>query len=99
MKEKTIKEITSLIMLQAKEKGFGITPEEIDFPRKIASLHSEVTEVYDAYRKKGIKRTDLIGKELCDVIQRTLHLCGVFKIDVEKEILKKIKINSKRSWN
>lgn len=99
MKEKTIKEITELIMDQAKEKGFGTTPEEIDLPRKIASLHSEIAEVYDSYRKNGTERTDLIGKELCDVIQRVLHLCGVFNIDIEKEILKKIKINKKRNWN
>lgn len=49
MKDLTLKQLTDLIMTQAKEKGFGIKPEEIDIPEKIALIHSEVSEALEAY--------------------------------------------------
>lgn len=41
---------------------------------------------------------DSFPEELGDAIQRILHLCGVFNIDAEKEIIKKVKRNRKRAW-
>ncbi len=94
----TLKEIIDIIMIQAKEKGFGTKPEEINVAEKIALIHSEVSEAFEAYRHKNIKGKDGFEEELGDVVQRVLHLCGIMKIDIEKSILSKIKHNKERKW-
>ncbi len=86
-------------MDQAKEKGFGTKPEEINVAEKMALIHSEVTEAYIAYRHKKFDGKGCFAEELGDVIQRVLHLCGIFNIDIEKEILKKIEFNKNRKWD
>lgn len=93
-----INELKDLVMLQAKNKGFGVKPEEINVPEKIALIHSEVLEAFEAYRHKNIDGKDGFNEELGDVIQRILHLCGVFNVDIEKEILKKLDYNKDREW-
>ncbi len=94
-----IKELTGLVMQQAKEKGFGTRPQDIDVAEKIALIHSEISEAYDAYRHKNIDGKDGFKEELGDAVQRILHLCGIFDIDVEKEILKKLEYNKGRRWD
>jgi NTP pyrophosphatase (non-canonical NTP hydrolase) len=98
-KNLTLNELQEIIMKQAKEKGFGTTPEEINTPEKISLIHSEVSEAFEAFRKKNIDGKDGLKEELGDVIQRVLHLCGIYHIDVEREILKKISNNKNRVWN
>ncbi len=95
----TIVELQKLIMEQAKEKGFGTKPEEINVGEKIALIHSEVSEAFEAYRKDNLDGKDGFNEELGDVIQRVLHLCGIFGIDIEKEVLKKIEENKNRNWD
>lgn len=99
MKDLTLKELTNLVIKQAKEKGFGTDPKEFNVPEKIALLHSEISEAYSAYRHKKTKGKDGFNQELADVLQRLLHLTGVLGIDLEKEVLKKMKTNSKRNWD
>jgi NTP pyrophosphatase (non-canonical NTP hydrolase) len=99
MKSLTIQELTELIMRQAEEKGFGIKPEDINVGEKIALIHSELSEAYVAYRKKDMDGKDGFRQELGDVIQRVLHLAGIFDVDIEKEILKKLEINKDRKWD
>lgn len=99
MKDITVKQLTALILKQAKEKGFGTTPEEISVPEKIALIHTEVSEAFQAYRHKNIKGKDGFEEELGDVIARILHLCGALDIDVEKAILKKLEYNKTRDWD
>jgi len=99
MEKITIRKITELIMKQAKEKGFGTKPEDVNVAEKIALIHSEISEAFEAYRHKNINGKDGFKEEIGDAIQRILHLCGVFDIDVEKEILKKINSNRNRKWN
>jgi NTP pyrophosphatase (non-canonical NTP hydrolase) len=99
MKESlTLAQLTALIMQQAKAKGFGTTPDEIDIPEKIALIHTEVSEAFTAYRHKNIHGKDGFEEELGDIIQRVLHLCGALGIDPEPAILKKLEYNKGRDW-
>ncbi|MFZ3054554.1 MAG: MazG nucleotide pyrophosphohydrolase domain-containing protein [Minisyncoccales bacterium] len=94
----TIKQLTEEIMEQAKEKGFGVKPEDINVAEKIALIHSEVSEAFEAYRHKNIDGKDGFEEELGDIVQRVLHLCGIFNIDIEKSIIKKMESNKDRKW-
>jgi len=99
MKELTLKELTELILEQAKEKRFGSSPSDINVGEKVALIHSEIAEAFEAYRHKNIDGKDGFKEELGDAVQRILHLAGVFDIDIEKEILKKIESNKDRGWD
>ncbi len=95
---KTLREIEKLIMDQAKAKGFGTTPGEINVAEKIALIHSEVAEAYEAYRHKDMDGKDGFRQELGDVVARVLHLAGIMGVDIEAEILKKLDFNKEREW-
>lgn len=95
----TINELTGLIMAQAKEKGFGTTPEEINIAEKMVLIHSEISEAYEGYRHQNINGPGGLHEELGDAMQRILHLCGVLGIDIEQAILKKIESNKTRTWD
>ena len=41
MENLSLKQLTSLVLEQAKEKGFGTKPEDINVGEKIALVHSE----------------------------------------------------------
>lgn len=99
MQHLTLDEIKVLVLTLAKEKGFGTTPQDIHVGEKIALIHSEVSEAFEAYRHKNIDGKDGFKEELADIILRVLHLCAVFEIDIEQEILKKIKFNQNRIWD
>jgi len=94
----TLKNLIEMILVQAKSKGFGITPEEIDVPEKIALIHSEVSEAYEAWRKKNVSGKDGFNEEIADALIRLLHLAGVMGIDTEEEIRKKLEYNNGREW-
>ncbi len=94
-----IKELQKLIMQQAEKKGFGVKPEEINVGEKIALVHSEISEAFEAYRHKDMDGDHGFKRELGDAVQRILHLCGIFDIDIEKEILIKLKSNKNRKWD
>lgn len=85
-------------MEQAEAKGFGVKPDEVNVAEKIALIHSEVSEAFEAYRHKNIDGRDGFTEELGDAIQRILHLAGTMNIDVEKAILKKLESNKNRTW-
>jgi len=95
----TLADLTTLIMSQAKQKGFGTKPEEISVPEKIALIHSEISEAFEAYRHQNIDGKDGLKEELGDAIQRILHLCGVLNINIEAAILKKLNNNQTRTWD
>ena len=94
----TLKELQILIMEQAKKKGFGTKPEDINISEKIALIHSEISEAYEAYRHKNMTGKDGFAEELGDATQRILHLCDILDIDIEQEILKKLESNKDREW-
>ena len=94
-----IKELQKLIMDQAREKGFGVKLNDINVGEKIALVHSEISEAFEAYRHKDMDGDHGFKRELGDAVQRILHLCGIFDIDIEKEILIKLKSNKSRKWD
>ena len=95
----TIKELTQLILKQAEEKGWGTNAKKIIVAEKIALIHSEISEAFEGYRHKNINRRHGFKEEIGDALTRILHLCGVLDVDIEKAVLKKLKINKKRIWN
>ena len=99
-KEKlTLEQLTFLVMEQAKEKGFGTKPEEINVVEKLAFISTEVSEALQAYRHKNIHGKDGFTEEMGDAVQRILHLCGVLGVDLEGAILDKLAYNKDRKWD
>ncbi len=99
MGKTTLDQLVDIVMEQARENGFGTEPDEVDVAEKIALIHSEVSEAFEAYRHKNMDGKDGFKEELGDAVQRIVHLCGIFDIDIEKEILEKIEHNRDRDWN
>ncbi len=95
----SVEDLMEAVMQQAREKDFGTEPEEVNVGEKMALLHSEVSEAFEAYRHDNIEGKDGFKEELGDVLQRTLHICGIFNIDIEKEIYDKIEKNKDREWD
>jgi NTP pyrophosphatase (non-canonical NTP hydrolase) len=95
----TIKEITEAVLDLAKNKGVGTKPNEVSVAEKIALIHSEISEAYEAYRRKNIKGKDGFKEELADALIRICHLAGIFKINLSQEISKKMKRNQGRTWD
>lgn len=94
----SIRQLTAAVLQLAREKGFGVKPEEISVPEKIALIHSEVSEALKAFRHQNMSGKDGFAEELADIIIRTAHLAGVYGIDLDKEISKKMEYNKDRIW-
>lgn len=94
-----LQELQKIITDLANKKGWGNKPNEVIFSEKIALLHGEVAELLEAYRFRRLKGRDSLGEEMADIIVRTLHIASIYKVDIEKEITKKLKINNGRDWS
>lgn len=75
-----IEKLKLIVMDQAREKGFGISPDDIIVSEKIALIHSEISEAYDAYLRNIMEGKHGFQEEIGDVLQRTLHLGGIFGV-------------------
>ncbi|MFC1612349.1 hypothetical protein ACFL29_00680 [Patescibacteria group bacterium] len=94
-----LNELQESVLEIAKEKNWGTSPDEIIFGEKIALLHAEISEALEAYRKGQMTGRDSVAEELADAVMRIMQLAGIYKIDLEKEILDKLEINKNRDWN
>lgn len=99
MEELSLKRLQELVMQQAKEKGWGIKPEEVNIGEKFALIFTEVAEAYEGYRHNNFKEEDGVEEGLGDTIQRVLHLCGILGIDIEAAIKRKLESNKTREWD
>ena len=71
-------------------KNFNVT----DIAMEFCLIHEEVSEAYKAWRRK---LPDL-GEEIADVVIYLLGLSEILGINLEDEVLKKIKKNGKRRY-
>ena len=94
-----IEELTTAVMKQAEEKGFGTKLDEISVPEKISLIHAQVSSAYEGYRKKQIDGPYSFSNEMAGALQRIVHLCAVMDIDVEKALKEKFEENADREWD
>lgn len=86
----SLKKLQKKIYQNKIEKGFNTT----DVTKEFCLIHEEVSEAYRAHYRKEYT----VGEELADVAIYLLGLAEILNIDLEKEIKRKIKINSKRVY-
>lgn len=101
LKKGTIRHLQEYISQKCKEWNF----EDETLHEKLLLLTEEVGELIHACRKiSGMnldtkrKKTAQIGEEMADVIMMAFDTAGKVEVDVEKELLKKIKIVDKRKY-
>ena len=85
-----LKELQKKIYQNKINKGFNTT----DIAKEFCLLYGEVSEAYEAYRKK---KPDL-NEELADIAIYLLGISEILGFDLEKEIENKVKINEKRVY-
>jgi NTP pyrophosphatase (non-canonical NTP hydrolase) len=105
------KNISSLITTcynTAKEKGWwDDSSAPINFPEKLALIHSEVSEALEEYRNGKHPIGELyfvdgkpegVPAELADVLIRIFDLCGHYGIDLEHAVYQKMLYNTGRPF-
>ena len=85
-----LKELQKEIYQNKINKGFNTT----DIAKEFCLLYGEVSEAYEAYRKK---KPDL-NEELADIAIYLLGISEILGFDLEKEIENKVAINEKRVY-
>ena len=93
-----INEISENIVNWRKEKGF-YTPESLQEGEmllgKLMLVVTEISEAAEAVRKGDENN---FREELADVFIRLLDITGTMGIDIENEIIEKMKINKNRPY-
>ena len=78
------------IMANKASKGFNTT----DIPLEFMLLTGEVSEAFDAWRKK---KSDL-GEEIADIMIYLFGLAKMLNVDLENELVAKIEKNRERKY-
>ena len=78
-----LKELQKDVYKNKIDKGFNVT----DINKEFCLTYGELAEAYEAWRKNK----DDVGEEIADVVIYLLGLSEILNIDLENEILKKIK--------
>ncbi len=86
----SLKKLQKQIYQNKIEKGFNTT----DVYKEFCLIQEEVSESFRAYHRKEYT----VGEELADVVIYVLGLAEILNINLEKEIVNKIKKNKKRIY-
>lgn len=85
-----VKHLQEEIMANKASKGFNTT----DIPLEFMLLTGEVSEAFDAWRKK---KSDL-GEEIADIMIYLFGLAKMLNVDLENELVAKIEKNRERKY-
>lgn len=86
-----LNELRDLCHLRASNKGFHL--ERFPLTHYIMLIVTELAEAVEADRKNN---EEMFKEEIADVFIRLFDFCGLFEIDIEEEILKKMEKNKNR---
>jgi NTP pyrophosphatase (non-canonical NTP hydrolase) len=94
-----LNDLASTLYADARRRGFWQHPEGQTLTNTMAvwtaKTHSEVSEVWDAFRKQ---EDDHVPEEIADVLILTLELAAHLRIDVDKIIREKAAKNAERPY-
>ena len=85
-----VKRLQEEIMANKASKGVNAT----DIPLEFMLLTGEVSEAFDAWRKK---KSDL-GEEIADIMIYLFGLAKMLNVDLENELVAKIEKNRERKY-
>lgn len=85
-----LRSVQRTIWANKRAKGFNTT----DVPLELCLLQGEVTELFQAWRRK----LDTVNEELADVAIYVLSLAEMLGVDLEQEIAKKVAVNQRRQY-
>jgi NTP pyrophosphatase (non-canonical NTP hydrolase) len=85
-----LKSLQKEVMRNKLEKGFNTTDIALEFCR----AYEELSEAFS----KLNKYEEGVGEEFADVIIFLLGMCEILDIDLETELLRKIKVNKRRKY-
>lgn len=93
MKVPTLKTYSKLCHDIAKKKGFW--DQKRNLGEMLMLIVTEIAEAMESYRNQD---QDNFKEEIADTFIRLFDLCGGLKIDIEKELLKKMQKNQLRPY-
>ena len=85
-----LNELAEQVYQNKVEKHFNVT----DLPTEICYIHGEVSELWDAIKRKR----GSVGEEMADILIYLLGLSKMLDVDLERELLDKIEKNRRRVY-